>query len=200
MFSHFYHVTCQRVLWNRTFLYIYLSTSFGVRKFKNTFKLWGSSFFWKCSKLNLILENAKTNSANIFPFWDNWIWKCSYKVSRLKRKYLSYAINALTNSPKNFHIIQTDFFQLSCLYTDQQILERCDRSDFKSVSARLPCHLSKGPLKWEFLDIYLTTYSGVRKFKNTSTMKVMLFWKIFKIKSKFSKLRKKFTEYFWFFR
>ena len=175
MFRPIYNVTSRRVLWNGTFLCIYLSTFFGVCKFKNTFKLWGASFFWKCSRLNLILESAKTNSENNFPFWDNWIWKCSYKVSLLGRKYLPSAVNGLTNSPKLLHIIKTDFFQL--IYSDQQILERCCRCDFNSVSARLPCHLSRGPLKWEFLDIYLTTYFGVRQFKNTSAMKVMFFWK-----------------------
>ena len=46
-------------------------------------------------------------------------------------------------------------------------------------------------MKRDFLDIYLTTSFGVRKFKNTSAMRVILFLKIFKIKSKFSKCKKK---------
>ena len=41
---HVYHVTYGRVVWNETFLDTYLTTFFGVRKFKNTFKLWWSSF------------------------------------------------------------------------------------------------------------------------------------------------------------
>ena len=57
----------------RTFLDIYLTTFLGVHQLKNTFKQWGSSFFWKCSKLNLNLQNAKNNWENIFRFWDNWI-------------------------------------------------------------------------------------------------------------------------------
>ena len=175
MFRPIYHVTGGRVLWNETFLDIYLTTFFGVLKLKKTFKLWWSSFFWNCSKLNLILEKAKKNSENIFPFWDNWIWKYSYKVSLLRRKYLSSAVNGLTNSHKIFHIIKRHFFQLNCLYRDQQILQKCCRSDFNSVSARLPCHLSKGPLKWEFLDIYLSTSFGVRNLKNTLAMRVILF-------------------------
>ena len=117
-FQAIYHVTCGKNLWNETFLDIYLTTFFGVRKFKKTFKLWWSSFFWNCSKLNLILENAKTNSENIFPFWDKRIWKCSYKVSLLRRKYLSSAFNGLTNSPKILHIIKRHFFQLKCLFRE----------------------------------------------------------------------------------
>ena len=130
--------------------------------------------------MNLILEKAKRNPENFFHFWDNWIWKCSYKVSLLRRKYLSSVVNGLANSPKVLHIIKTDFCELNCLYRDQPILERCCRSDFNTVSARLSIHLSKDPLKLEFLDILLTTYFGVRKFKNTSAMNVMFFWKYWK--------------------
>ena len=37
---------------------------------------------------------------------------------------------------------------------------------------------SKGPLKRDFLDIYLTALFGVGKFKNTSAMRVILFSKM----------------------
>ena len=60
----------------------------------------------------------------------------------------------------------------------------------KSVSVRLPCYLWKGPLKRNFLDIYLTTFFGVRKFRNTSAITVIFFLKMFKIKSKFRKCKK----------
>ena len=64
-------------------------------------------------------------------------------------------------------------------------------SDFISVLVGLPLYLSKGPLKWDFLDIYLTTFFGVRKFKNTSAMRVIFFLKMFKIESKIWKFKKK---------
>ena len=54
-----------------------------------------------------------------------------------------------------------------------------------SVSAHLPCYLSKSPLEEDFLDSYLTRFFGVRKLKNTSALRVMFFVKIFKIASKF---------------
>ena len=43
----------------------------------------------------------------------------------------------------------------------------------------------------DFLDIYVTTFFGVRKIKNTSTMRVIFFLKMFKIDSKFPKVKKK---------
>ena len=66
----------------------------------------------------------------------------------------------------------------------------CFRSDFNSVSARLPYYLSEAPLKGVFLDINLTTYSGDCKFKNTSAMEVILCGKMFQIESKFQKWKK----------
>ena len=53
----------------------------------------------------------------------------------------------------------------------------CCRLALNSVSARLPCYLSKGPLKGDSLDIYLTTFFVVCKFKNTSAMSVVFFKK-----------------------
>ena len=67
----------------------------------------------------------------------------------------------------------------------------CCRSDFNSNSTRLPCYLSKGPLKRDFLDIYVTIFFGVSKFKNASAMRVIFLLKMFKIESKFPKCKKK---------
>ena len=67
----------------------------------------------------------------------------------------------------------------------------CFRSDLNRVSARLPYHLSKSTLKRDFLDIYLTTFFGVRKFKNTSATSVSFCLKMFKIEAKFPKCKKK---------
>ena len=67
----------------------------------------------------------------------------------------------------------------------------CCLADFDSVSARLPCYFLKGPLKRDFLDIYLTTFFGLHKFKKTSAMRVIFFLKTFKIESKFWKTKKK---------
>ena len=60
-----------------------------------------------------------------------------------------------------------------------------------SVSAGLPFYLSKGLPKRDTFDIYLTTCFGVRKFKNTSAMGDIVFLKMFKIESKFTKCKKK---------
>ena len=54
-------------------------------------------------------------------------------------------------------------------------------SDFSTVWSHLPCCLSKGPLKCDFLDIYLTTFFGIRSFGNTSYMRVIFYQKCSKV-------------------
>ena len=66
----------------------------------------------------------------------------------------------------------------------------CCRLDLNSVLARLRCYTSKDPLKRDFLVVYLTTFFAVRKFKNTSAMRVIFFSKMFEIESKFRKCKK----------
>ena len=66
------------------------------------------------------------------------------------------------------------------------------------VSVRFPCYLSKGPLKRDILDIYLTTFLGVCKIKNTSAMRVIFLLEIFKIKFNFWKCEKKVENIFCF--
>ena len=65
----------------------------------------------------------------------------------------------LTSSPNIWHVNKRDFFQLNSLSSDQSIWQRWCDADFNSVWARLPYCLSKHPLKRDFLDIYLTTFS-----------------------------------------
>ena len=65
-----------------------------------------------------------------------------------------------------------------------------------SFSALLPCYLLKGPLKSDFLDIYLAMSFGVRKFKNTSAMVVILFLKIFRIESYITKCKEEMEKLF----
>ena len=62
-------------------------------------------------------------------------------------------------SPKIWHVNKRDFLENKFLGSDQRIRQRCCDSDFNSVWARLTYCFSKHPLKLDFLDIYLTTFS-----------------------------------------
>ena len=46
-------------------------------------------------------------------------------------------------------------------------------------------------MKRDFLEIYLTTFFAVRKFKNTSAMRVIFFLRMCAIESRFRKWKKK---------
>ena len=56
----------------------------------------------------------------------------------------------------------------------------------------------EGPLKRDFLDIYLTTFFGIRNFGNTSAMRVTFLVKVFKILSTLQKCRKTLEKAFCF--
>ena len=83
----------------RDFLNIYITTSFEVRKSKNTSAMM-VIFFLIMFKIESKIRKCKKKLENVFCFWDNWIWKCCYKLSRFRRKYLLSPVNGLTKSPK----------------------------------------------------------------------------------------------------
>ena len=101
-------------------------------------------------------------------------------MSLLRKKYLSSAVNVLTNSPNIFHITKRDLFQLSC-FKFMNNCGNCGKSSvLKSVSDRLSCDLLSVLLKRGLLHIYLTTFFAVCKFQNTSAMSVIFFSKSLK--------------------
>ena len=53
--------------------------------------------------------------------------------------------------------------------------------DISTFWSHLPCFLWKGPLKRDFVDIYLTTFFGIINFGNTSAMRVIFFWNCWKL-------------------
>ena len=140
-------------------------------------------FFWKCWKPNAYLKNAQENWEKTFCFWEKSIWIVSIELSLLRTEYISSAVNALIKSLQTLHVSNSDFFQLNYLHSDQSIWLRRWHWDWMSVSASLPCRLSRIPLKREFLDIYLSKPFAVRNFGNTEAMRVILFWKVSKFNS-----------------
>ena len=118
LFEPVYHVPRQRVLWNGTFC-TYILPRFPECVISEINQLWGSSFFWKCSKFNVDFENLRKNPEKAFYFWDNYVRNGCVKLSVLRREYLSSAVNVLTNSYKSLRLTKTDFFWLNYLPNDQ---------------------------------------------------------------------------------
>ena len=177
-------------LWNATFLETYLTWFFEVCKFKNLFKLWGSSFFWKCSKLSVNSENTKRNVEKNFRFW-----KCCYKLSLLRRKYLLLAVNGSTNFPNILRITQRDFFNLNFLHMDESMWWRCCRSfSFAQCFGPFTTLLVQGSSETD----PFRYFSVLRKFKNASAMRVFFFLKMFNFQSKFRKRKKNWENIFRF--
>ena len=94
-----------------------------------------------------------------FCLRDNCISIGIVKLSLLRTGYFSSAANVLTSSPKIWHVNKRDFFQLHWFGSDEWIWLRWSLTYLNSAWARLPFCLSKDPLKRDFLDVYLTTFS-----------------------------------------
>ena len=139
-------------------LFKHYLTTFSESVISEIQKLWGSYFFSKYSKFDLNSRNAGKIWEKVFCFWDNCIWIGIVKLSLLRTGYFSLAANVLTSSPKIWHVKNRDFFQLNWLGSDQWIGKMCCDVDFNSASTSLPCCLSKGPLKRDVLDNYLTKF------------------------------------------
>ena len=118
LFEQVYHVTRQRVLWNGTFC-TYILPRFPECVISEINQLWGSSFFWKCSKFKVDFENLRKNPEKAFSFWDKYVRNGCVKLSVLRREYLSSVVNVLTNSYKSLRLTKTDFFWLNYLPNDQ---------------------------------------------------------------------------------
>ena len=157
-------------------------------------------FFLQMFKISCTFRKSKKKFRKAFCFWDNCVRIGCVKLCLLRREYWSSAVNVLTNTYKALHLIKTDFFRLNYLQSDHWIWQRCCGSDHNSVWTRLPCCQSKGPLKQDFLDIYLTTFFGVRNLWNKSAMKVIFFLQMFKISCTFRKCKKKLRKSFLFLR
>ena len=148
-------------------------------------------FFVTMFKIESKFQKWRKKLGKLFCFWDNYIWKCCNTFSLLRREYLSSAVNVLTNRPNIFHITRDTFRNwLACTLTNKYRkgaavqIWRAFRSVYHVTCRRV---LSN----WFFLDIYLTAFFGVPKFKNTSPMRIIFFLKIFKMESKFAKCKKK---------
>ena len=106
---------------SQTELFRHLSDNvFRVRNFKIT-KPMRTAFLSKCSKFHVDFKNAAENSEEVSSFWDNCIWIGIVKWSLLRRGYFLLAANALTSSPKIWHVNNRDFFQHSWHFSDQTI-------------------------------------------------------------------------------
>ena len=86
-------------------------------------QLWGSPFSWKYSKFNVDLKNGEKNWEQVFCFWDNFIGIGCFKLSLLRREYLSWAINVLTKSLKTLHMIKRDFYNSIALKVVNNLLK-----------------------------------------------------------------------------
>ena len=129
-------------------------------------QLWAPFLVWKYSKIDGDFKNGAENLEKVFCFLDNCVWIGWGTFYLLRRKYLSSAVNVLTNSSKISDITKRDVFQIYFPHTDKMIWLKCCRADLSSLWDRLACWLSNRVLKRGVLDIFLITFFAIRNFGN----------------------------------
>ena len=155
-------------VFSQTVLFRHLSDYvYGVGNFEITNSM-RVIFFSNFFKFKLDFKNQGKNLEKVICFWEICIWIGIVKLSLVRTGYFSSGANVLTSSPKIWHVIKRNVFQLNWLGVDQWIWQSCCDADFNGALARLPCSLPKGSPKLGFLDIYLTTFweSVISKLQN----------------------------------
>ena len=138
-------------------------------------------FFFKIFKIQSRFQKCSQKLKKIFYFWDNCFWICIVMLSPLTKRYFSSVANVLISSPKISHVNNRDFFEHNFVPSDKWIWSRICEADLSSASACVPYFFSKHPLKRDFLDIYLTTFSESLTSKIQNLWGSSFFYKMFKI-------------------
>ena len=124
-------------------------------------------FFSKCSKIEVKFKNDAKNLQKGFCFLGNCIWISSFKLSLLRREYLSSIVNVLTNRPKILHTTKRDFLQLHFLSQWSINMIKVLLSRFQHSLGPFTMLLVEGSNKRGFLQMTLTTSSVVRISETT---------------------------------
>ena len=109
-----------KATFKRGFLDIYLNNSFALHNFQNIWPMSVAFSFKMFKNLFRFQKNSKKLRRRKF-FLDNFNWIGSKKSSLVRREYLSWAVNMLTNSPNSSHLSNRDIFQLKFPQSDKKI-------------------------------------------------------------------------------
>ena len=80
-----------------------------------------SSFFSKCLKFDVDSRNGTKNSERAFGFKDTCIGIGDKKFLEPRKRYFSFAVNVLRNTPKILHITKRYIFQIKLSQSDEKI-------------------------------------------------------------------------------
>ena len=133
------------------------------------------------STVVLDVKNSAKNWEKAFCFWDNCIWIGIVKLSLLRRGCFSSAANVLTRSPKILACLKLRLFptQLTWQWSMNMIKVRWGRFQqcFRTFTMLLDERSSETGL-FRHLSQHLFE---VHNFGNTKSIRVIFFFKIFKI-------------------
>ena len=130
-------------------------------------KVWGSSFFWKCSEFYVHSKNAMKYPQKDVRFYDKYIWIGCAKFPVVWREHLASGDNGLTCNLKISDLTKRDIFRLYLYQSDEEAEWKFSSVDFCSVWETLTRWLAKDVLKQDLLCIQVSTFFRVINFGNT---------------------------------
>ena len=156
--------------------------------------------FFKIFKMWCRFQKRNKEFRKSFFFSYNSIWIRSCKFSQSWTGYLASAVNLLTNNTLTSPNTKWDIFGINFPENDEKTTEKRSHGDFASTWEAFTFWLSKRVLKRCFLDCGLTKIFKVCNFGNTLAMRIIRFFKIFKIWCRFQKWNAKLSKTFSFLR
>ena len=125
------------------------------------------NFFLEMFKIKCRFQKCSKNLTKIFIFSDNLNWIRCGKISLLPREYLPSGVKVLTKGLKVLDTIKTKIHKLKFSQSHGKVWWDYCRPDFSRLCGTLTCWLSYDVLKYDSLDISISTFSAVYNFKNT---------------------------------
>ena len=133
------------------------------------------SSFWNTLTMRIVLF------LKIFKIW------CTFKFSQCWTGYLPSAVNLLKKNTKTSRNSRGDIFGIIFPEKDQKTWQKRSHGGLASIWNAYTCCLSKRVLKRRFLESGLTKTFTVSSFGNTLAMRIIPFFKMFKIWCRFQK-------------
>ena len=140
--------------------------SFAFFNFKNI-QATRVTFFFKMFKIWNIFKNRVKNSEKAFTFSDTSIRNSCHKFPKLKREFLSVAINVLPNIPKISNINMRDTSKLSFPQSDKENMIKVLCCRFQQCLEYFSIMTVEGCFETGLFRTGLTTSFTVFNFRNT---------------------------------
>ena len=176
--GHVYLVTCRSDLWNRLFRHLSYSV-FRTHNIGNR-KLWGSSFFSKYSKFQLDFKNWARNWEKVYflrQLLRNWY----REIASIRNRTLFIGSQYVNKQTQNLACQSERIFPTQLTWQWPMNMIKVMWCIFQQCLGTFTMLFLEGSSEMGLFRHLSDYVLGVRNFENTKCMRVIFFFKIFKI-------------------